>query len=172
MRVWTIKNKSELNLLNSTGVYKANKEHLVQCWGDDSNFLQAYQWLNNYLKEHHNFKNDSCTWVWKKRPDLRFDRFGYKKGITYYLLEIEVEDVIFTCFDAWHAVLNNCSFPSFEDVKNKEKTWPRIFSHHPFWQDNKDTDFGTTWQGHLDQIEKSQIISITPFKGGSDKACT
>lgn len=110
MILYTIQPEFKYLELENTGILKAHDS--ILCYeGID----KCYSWLENKMLNLLPKPEIECIhpiWAWyvknnKRKPDLR--QSGYiEKGKPAYRIEFEVPDneVLLTCFDYWHLVLN------------------------------------------------------------------
>lgn len=103
-------------------------------------FPKEYAWLMEQMKKRlPDYNGEYPTWLWVTRPDLRCA--GHiAKGEKAVLLEISIPEkkVLFSDFQAWHIVLNNCVLDAYDgEPISKEESWKRIFDLD-FLQNHKD----------------------------------
>lgn len=136
--------------------------------------LQDYHWMMHQMKKRlSNYSGDYPIWLWTEKPDLR--RGGhFEKGTHAVSLEVElpVEHVLLSDFDAWHCVLND-SFLALDDEEwdrfysgelamTKEESWERIFElsllrHSPWWNNEQHL------QGVTGRIDISHVRRVRTF---------
>lgn len=122
IRLYTIQPEIILDILNKDEVYYPDPEKI------DQYLIEAYDWL----------KKDNCfehypIWFWLKRPSLRkSNNTLYVKNEFLITALIPRKRIVFTDFDDWHYVLNNCYYsPTDEDgnysQEQKEKSWEIVY---------------------------------------------
>ena len=131
-------------------------------------------------------------WAWfrfngkEKKPDLRHTCYG-SRGTKMVCMEIEIpdEEVLLSDFDLWHFVLNKWWLPDCfhegygdnedevqqrwfdgltkdEQIKEKEKSWERIFDIEPFendWILKGKYVQAIFWELKLEQVKKVQFFT-------------
>lgn len=170
MKFWTIQTYGAWEVAVDLGVLVGNPNFIYE------DFVQPYQWMMQQMKFRlPNYSGEYPIWLWTKKPDLRYSGYLEKdeKGV---LLEVEIkmEDVLISDFQAWHLVLSNgfLSLTAEEDLlyesgnigMSKEKSWERIFNdkelkQYEYWQGNEDL------QGVTGSILIKEIEHIKTFIG-------
>ena len=187
MRLWTIQSKNAYDALMQNGVLHCDAT-LSPLLKEDE-FKNAYDWLVIEMTKRIGKAPKGVKypiWAWyqydenRNRPNLRSEIYNYFGE--HYLIELEItdEDVLLSCFDYWHIILNNgyinsCSENEFceaiakeedayfesltkkeQDIFKKE-TWKRVFdSKHCAW---------TAIQATFWELKKEHIISVKKFMG-------
>jgi len=170
MRFWTIQTYEAWEDAVSLGQLVGNPKYI---WDD---FLQPYHWMMEQMRKRlANYHGEYPVWLWPNRPDLRYS--GYvSKGKKAVLLEVDlkIEYVLLSEFQAWHLVLCNeyLSLTEEEDMlfetgKNsmsKEESWERIFEYkelkqYEYWEGEEDL------QGVTGGIPVDNIKHIKTFIG-------
>lgn len=134
MRFYSIQKSECWELAKKVGYLEGSQEY--------SMFPKEYIWIIGQMKKRLNdYNGEYPVWLWPARPDLRCS--GYvTKGEKAVLLEINIpeEKVLFSDFQAWHVVLNDCALDAFEgEPITKEESWERIFDldflrNHQDWR--------------------------------------
>ncbi|NOU98651.1 DUF3841 domain-containing protein [Paenibacillus planticolens] len=170
MRFWTIQTYEAWEEALALGHLIGNPNFI---WED---FLEPYQWMMDQMRKRlPNYQGEYPIWLWPKRPDLRYS--GYiNKGEKAVLLSVDmkVEDVLLSDFQAWHLVLCNefLSLTEEEDQlvesgnlsMSKEESWERIFNYKElsqceYWKGTEDL------QGVTGGVALSSIKYIQTFIG-------
>lgn len=156
MWLWTIQRASVLDGLKGGGVLRADGRNI------DRGRRRAYEWMVNQLTKKIGPPPEGCHWpIWawehlptahyrrsdRARPDLRV-RGHLPPGTLGVRIAFEADEdkVLLSCFDSWHAVLNDhynaLTDREFESsaaliaekgadaqevVKQKQQSWERIF---------------------------------------------
>ena len=173
MILWTIQHKEAYLKMQSSGVLRADANHLF-CEDD---FRDAYDWMSCQMKKLISEPPDGVqypVWLWhtwegnRKRPDMR--RSGYApSGASIVLLTVDVPDekVLLSDFDCWHAVLNgNYLATSEEDdcshsPEEIAESWNGIFdvsSVNTYYSYSLSIQ-ATTWEIQKEWIKKAECFT-------------
>jgi hypothetical protein len=119
-----------------------------------------------------NYTGEYPIWAYAWKPDLRYRRSEYKFKTVYLILDVPDERVLLSCYDGWHAVMNNSylSITEKEDEKmqnatqrQKERSWERIFDldlkYDPDWMGEK-----RYLQACIDRVYLHEIKTIRRLK--------
>jgi hypothetical protein len=187
MRLWTIQHASILDNLKQRGVLRADGRHI------DAGRRRAYEWMVTQLSKKIGPLPEGCAWpIWawahlpsehgrsphRARPDLR--AAGHLPPGTpgvRIAFDAERDKVLLSCFDSWHAVLNDCyhsrSDQDYERhealaagkgqdapevIKEKLESWDRIFDLDLIPDKNSYAVQAVLWE-----IPEEWIKSIEPF---------
>ena len=185
MRLWSIRNPVELDIIYQNGVFFTDEKYI------DFDYKSAYDWMARELEKKVKKPNEQCRypiWAWKCwdsnrncRPDLR-TRLG-KRNEELVLVEFDIPDnlVLLSEFHLWHFVLNNWYLPINEkDKLNFENTlknsppdhcnklitqsWQNIFYWEKLDPTYHGTDLGSSIQAVFWELKKEWITKTTYFK--------
>ncbi|MGO4500057.1 DUF3841 domain-containing protein [Paenibacillus sp. 2RAB27] len=151
--------------------YMQNLGYLI---GEEQNAMypKEYLWMMEQMKQRlPNYTGEYPVWLWIKKPDLRsLYTYYFESKMRYVRLTIELheEDVLVSCFDNWHSVLNDsfCADDQKEsnDFKEgklsitKEESWLRIFDftrdRDPRWLGAGDYRQGVTGKITINKVKK------------------
>lgn len=171
--VYTVQPLHIYKYMREKGFYHGNEKYV---WTE---FKYPYVWMMERMKERlPNYDGSTYpVWVWNKMPNR--NRPGLlPSGIKGVILTLDIpnEDILWSCFNSWHSVLNNCPITETEEEWNqlaaegfqKEKmveTWPKIFDFD--WLKGLDKDwmeFDPDWvQGVTPRIEMKNIVKVNRF---------
>ncbi|WP_242254100.1 DUF3841 domain-containing protein [Bacillus cereus group sp. BfR-BA-01379] len=173
MIVYTVKPLHIYKKMQEEGFYHGNEKYVCP------HFKSPYAWMILQMKERiPNYDGRTFpVWVWNKRPDQNRPALLPKgqKGVIL-TLDIPDEDILWSCFHTWHAILNNSPITKTEEEWDhfetegfpKDKmiaTWTRIFDFD--WLQSLDKDwieFDPDWvQGVTPRIEMKHIMKAKRF---------
>ena len=156
MRLWTIQHASVLDGLKRDGVLRADGRNI------DRGRRRAYEWMVEQLTKKIGPPPNGCHWpIWgwehlpsahyrgldRARPDLRArgHLLAGTRGVRI-AFEADEDKVLLSCFDSWHAVLNDHynavtdrefevseafiaekGADAREVVEQRQRSWERIF---------------------------------------------
>ena len=131
MKLWTIQPIEVWKELETTGRFICNI--------DKSEFVSgapiihnAYDWLVAQMEKRISPRPMDVSypiWAWyridgeNKKPDFRTDMFRYEAKVHNVCIELALDetDVLLSCYEAWHSVLNNGFFNDETDEEKWEK---------------------------------------------------
>ena len=178
MRLSTIQPISVWQVLQSTGVYRADETKIWML----EDFRQAYAWLVEEMEQRIGPRPSGVcwpVWAWYKtngqigRVDLRRREHWTFEPSVCIDFEMPDDQVVLTDFDAWHCVLNNWACVENEAEANlfdrlektlsseafqqrKKETWQRIFRLDPhedyYWSGKVEDIQATFWELRLKDV--------------------
>jgi hypothetical protein len=114
----------------------------------EGTLIRSYKWMQEqYALKYNVDPNTYLLWGWtSKSINYSYERMTKRKLKGNIIFELEVENVLVSCFDKWHNVLNNhCVYPKYMDKLSydefetlaaeydktvvKEKTWLSVFEN-------------------------------------------
>lgn len=159
--------------MRKDGFYFGNEKHV---WPE---FKSAYAWMMEQMKERiPNYDGSTYpVWLWNKMPDRNRPALlpPGQKGVIL-TLDIPEEDILWSCFDSWHYVLNKWILTQTEEEDNRLEeegyseeqmiaTWSNIFDFD--WLKSADQEwvgFNPDYlQGVTPRIEMKNVIKVTRF---------
>lgn len=189
LKIWTIQPEVVWNILKSQGYFFCDpqkSDFLIE----DCGFRDAYKWLIKEMEKRigprpKGIKTPIWGWYlrdWKnKKPDLRESGYG-KRGtpLVCIALELPVNQVVLTDFNAWHSVLNRWYIDDSQTeeewkkiIENYEKlpyekqnklmkeSWQTIFDIRPYktdWRSNGAYVQATFWKLNMSQVKDAQYF--------------
>lgn len=186
IKLWTIHPIEVMDIIEEKGKLTCNKEKSF--FGED--FKAPYNWMGKQMDKKgivHPKDLELPIWGWYKRnwkhkkPDLREGCYE-KRGTKCVCIEIikPINEVLLSDFEEWHYVLNDIYldtsnneeewdrqhdwFDSLEislQIKEKEKSWERIFDITPF--ENEWRRKGCDIQATFWELKKEEIQDIRYF---------
>jgi len=170
--VHTVKPLHIYKKMREDGFYSGNEKYV---WPE---FKSSYAWMMEQMKERlpHYDGLTYPVWLWHKRPDQNRPGMLLKgqKGVII-TLDIPDEDILWSCFDSWHYVLNKWlltqteeEYTQLEDCFSEEEmisSWSYIFDFD--WLKSSEEDwlgFDPEWiQGVTPRIEMKNVMKVNRF---------
>lgn len=108
MRLWTVQHAPALDVLERTGVLRADGRRAERL------FREPYRWMMARMRERGAGTGRFPVWAWHTpKPDLRRPRHlpGGAEGVRIEF-EVDPSRVLLSDFDGWHFVLNDHYLPT------------------------------------------------------------
>lgn len=174
MLLWSIQNKRAYEIMEQTGMLRADKNFIATDWFEDS-----YLWMAEQMKKRIGEPPKGVifpVWAWyqgegmRKRPDMRVHGRNWgEKGTPIVLLTFEVPDnlVLLSNFDYWHCVLNDGEiiFPIDDSEvyseEEKRKSWENIFDISCSFEDEVHPHLSTQatmWEIKREWVKKAEYF--------------
>jgi hypothetical protein len=125
MRLWTIQGIAIYEQMVNEGIAFCT----TPSWSDDDYFMYAYHWMAEQMRKRigeppvDDIKYP--IWAWyqynsaKSKKPTRSTSI-IPEGISAYMeIEVPDKDVLLSCFDCWHAVLNLCPLCNWKSITKK-----------------------------------------------------
>lgn len=163
MRMHSIQAEFAYLKLIKNGVLNVTDESLI-----DSDFLPAYKWLIKQMaKRVNNFSGHFPIWAWlRKGYNTNVKEWSANESLILLTVDVPVERVLLSNFEAWHFVLNNRFLSKNEEDfdKNfsqaeKEKSWELIFENGP-----SECGWSKIKQACIDQVFLNEIVSAKKIR--------
>ena len=172
--MYTVQSENLYKKMREQGYLEGNKDFAM--------FPEAYEWMIDQMKKritNCDMKNYPI-WLWQRRPN-RNEKALATKGERWVILKLDVpeEQILWSSFDVWHMILNNCpitynekEWDYFEEIgfpkEEVTKTWERLFDHQ--WLASRPSDWAGEYkkdwfQGVTPRITMEQVKKVSRFIG-------
>lgn len=163
MKLYTIQSKMAYEQAVKTGTLSTSKDYI---WEE---FLVPYEWMIGQMNNRIGHKGTYPIWLWTEKRDLN-DEALLPRGTAGVQIEVElpIEEVLMSDFDAWHIVLMN-EFLALNEEEDeafdagkchitKEASWERVFDRQLL----SESDY---WAGEQTIQATTGDINVSQFKG-------
>jgi hypothetical protein len=180
VRLWSIQHAAAWQHACQRGVLRADGRFVLR------HFRHAYRWMRDQMALRlpcH--RGGYPVWAWlRPKPDLRRAAL-LSRGQPGVCIELRAprESILPSCFDAWHAILNDGPVSLNEAEHDSflhegcqvgqhtvtcraamEATWPRIFSlERPADADPEWWSETSAVQAVIPEVLLSAVVRVTPF---------
>lgn len=145
-------------------------------------FPEAYDWMVRQMNKRlaHTSVENYPVWIWERKPN-RNEKALAPKGKRWVILKLDIprEDILWSSFDEWHAIINNSPIVydeyEWDEFRKKgfpkeevEKTWERLFDEE--WLSSRPSDWNGDYKKHWKQgvtprIKMEHVRKVTRFIG-------
>lgn len=181
MKLWTIQPIEVWKELETTGRFICNI--------DKSEFVSnapiihnAYDWLVAQMEKRVSPRPKDVTypvWAWyllngaNKKPDFRTNMFRYEAKVHNVCIELAMDetDVLLSCYEAWHNVLNGWFFNNetndeewekkdewFESLRGKEREEVKLASWNNIFVLDEPYVQATFWELKMENVRNVKFL--------------
>ncbi|MGE8203880.1 DUF3841 domain-containing protein [Heyndrickxia sp. NPDC080065] len=174
MIVYTVQHIEAYKQMRELGYLEGSEKYL---WKE---FKEPYNWMKKQMEKrisNYIVGKSYPIWVWRRRVN-RNERSLLSPGTRGVILTLEIQDnqIVWSDFDSWHFVLNNCpitdSEAEWDDYLKDESSFPVIDSWEKIFNFDYFRNADKEWNGHFDEewiqrvtprITMEQVKKVTRF---------
>lgn len=151
---YTVQHQAAIEAARETGLLKGNPDKV------SPDFEEAYRWMMRQMSSRlPAYGGGYPVWLWPEKPDWTNGSFGDPKRLALLEVRLPLHRVLYSDFQAWHAVLNRFPVLAHEQERiDMIVSWERIFdfdflSNAPHWG-------APEMQAVVEHVFLDEIVSI------------